>query len=160
MKTILGVIAIVLAAVPIASTAQTSDELKLGRDIVDTQKNLMVLQKKMVVLQNMDMTAQEKSAFWPIYDEFQKELNKLDERTLKLIKEYARNYEQLSDDKAHELISDFLDVEQARIELKKKYLKNFQKALPKKKVARYYQIENKLEAKASLELSQEIPLMK
>ena len=120
MKTILGVIAIVLAAVPIASTAQTSDELKLGRDIVDTQKNLLVLQKKMVVLQNMDMTAQEKSAFWPIYDEFQKELNKLDGRTLKLIKDYAKNYEQLSDDKAHELISDFLDVEQARIELKKK----------------------------------------
>ncbi len=160
MKAIFRILVLSLLVAPMSLVAQTSDEIQLGREIVDTQKKMMVMQKKMVVLQNMDMTSAEKTAFWPVYDSYQKELNKLDQRTLKLIKDYARNYEQLTDDKAHQLISEFLDVEQARIEEKKNYLKKFEKVLPKKKVARYYQIENKLEAKASLELSQEIPLMK
>ena len=160
MKAFFRILILSLIVAPMSLPAQTSDELKLGREIVETQKKMMVMQKKMVILQNMDMTSAEKSAFWPVYEAFQKDLNKMDKRTLKLIKDYARNYEQLTDEKAHQLISEFLDVEQARIELKKNYLKKFEKVLPKKKVARYYQIENKLEAKASLELSQEIPLMK
>ncbi len=116
--------------------------------------------KKAVVAANMDFTEGESQGFWPVYDEFQKALRKINEKWAILIVDYARNYQAMTDDKASELLKDYLAVEKERLNLKKSFVKKFGKVLPAKKVSRYYQIENKIEAIVKNELAKEIPLVR
>jgi hypothetical protein len=107
----------------------------------------------------MDFTEAESQGFWPVYDEYQKGLRKIHEKTAILIMEYARNYQTMTDDKADALLKDCLAVEKERLNLKRSFVKKFSKVLSPKKVARYYQIENKIEAIVKNELAKEIPLV-
>ena len=45
--------------------------------------------KKLIVSENMDLTEEEASKFWPIYQAYQEDLHKINERMAKLINEYA-----------------------------------------------------------------------
>ena len=61
---------------------------------------------------------------------------------------------------AKKLTDEFLAIQAEQQKLRLSYLPQFRKALPDKKVARYYQIENKISAAVGYELATEIPLMK
>ena len=56
--------------------------------------------KKLFVAENMQLTEKEAKAFWPVYDSYQKDLGKLNDRLIKLIDEYAKNYETMTDQTA------------------------------------------------------------
>ncbi len=108
----------------------------------------------------MDLTPEESQAFWPLYREYRLEMTKVGDRLLKVITTYAENYRSLSDELAKSLLTDYLSIEKARLQVKSKYLPRFQKVLPPKKVARYYQVENKLDIIIQAELAEEIPLVR
>jgi hypothetical protein len=116
--------------------------------------------KKLMVSEEMELTEKEANAFWPVYERYQKDLQRINDRTLALIKEYSENYKTMTDAMAKKLLGDMLKIETDRLNLKRSYLLNFEKALPAKKVARYYQIENKIEAVVKYELAKAIPLVK
>jgi hypothetical protein len=52
-----------------------------------------------------------------------------------------------------------VNIESLRVKLNKTYLPKFRKALPETKVARYYQIENKINAALYSEFAEKIPLV-
>ncbi|MGE5849129.1 MAG: hypothetical protein ACM362_03240 [Candidatus Methylomirabilota bacterium] len=116
--------------------------------------------KKLLVAANMDLTEQEAQAFWPVYDSFQKDLGLLNGRTLVLIEDFAKNYQAMSDDAAKKMVGEYLAIEGDRVKLKRSYLPKLRQAVPEKKVARYLQIENKIEALIRYELADSIPLVK
>ena len=116
--------------------------------------------KKLLVAQNMQLTDAEARKFWPIYDLYQDELFILRKRSLKLIETYAENYESMTDELAKKLLDEYLTIEGLRQKVREAYLPKFRKALPEIKVARYYQIENKISAVVNYELAVQIPLMK
>jgi hypothetical protein len=60
---------------------------------------------------------------------------------------------------ASNLTTAMVQIEQDRVQLMRSYLPKFQKALPPKLVARYYQIENKLRAALMYSLATDIPLV-
>lgn len=115
--------------------------------------------KKLVVAANMDLTDAEAKAFWPIYQEYQTKLTKINERVAKLIVEYAKNYQSMTNDIAKKLMKESMAVEKERLALKESLMPKFQKALPAIKVARYYQIENKIQAVVQYGLADSIPLV-
>jgi hypothetical protein len=116
--------------------------------------------KKLLVAANLNLTETEAQAFWPIYEEFQNQLTQINERIGSLIREYADNYNIMTAETANKLLDDSLMLEEKRLELKQLYMPKFQKALPTIKAARYYQIENKIQAILHYELAAGIPLMK
>jgi hypothetical protein len=136
---------------PLSAQSRT-DEAEIIRSVLQTER-------KAVVAANMDFTEAESQGFWPVYDEYQKGLRKIHEKTAILIMEYARNYQTMTDDKTDALLKDCLAVEKERLNLKRSFVKKFSKVLSPKKVARYYQIENKIEAIVKNELAKEIPLV-
>jgi hypothetical protein len=115
--------------------------------------------KKLVVAANMDLTEAEGKAFWPIYQEFQGKLTKINERMLKLIVNFAENYKSMTNDIAQKLMNESMAVEKDRVALKALYLPKFQKAVSAMKAARYFQIENKIQAVVQYELAGSIPLV-
>lgn len=139
--------------VPALSQEQPADNMQLVRE-------KMHADKKLFVAENMQLTEPEAKAFWPVYDRYQHELDRLLERTSKLYMEYSKNYETLSDETAKKLVDDALAIEEQRLQLKRSYLPEFRAVLPEKKVARYYQLENKIQAATSYELATRIPLVK
>jgi hypothetical protein len=131
--------------------AQSPEEIELARTIAETEK-------KVVVAKNMGLTDAESEAFWPVYNNYQTDVRKLNDRTFKLLRGYARDYGTLSEERAEEMLKEFLEIQSGRVKLKKSYVKKFGKVLPAKKLMRYYQVENKIEAMINFDLVQQIPL--
>jgi hypothetical protein len=117
--------------------------------------------KKLLVATNMDLTESEAKGFWPVYEEYQKDLTAINQRIGKLIEKYAADYRAntLTDDKAKLLIDELIAIEQAEANLKTTYVPKLSKVLPQKKVARYLQIENKIRAVVKYELASQVPLV-
>ena len=132
---------------------------------VVAQDNMQILRdkikadKKLVVAANMDLTESEAKGFWPVYEEYQKDLSALNQRIGKLIDSYAADYRAntLTDEKAQKLIDELVAIEQADGGLQATYAPKLGKVLPPKKVLRYLQIENKIRAALKYELAANIP---
>ncbi len=116
--------------------------------------------KKLLVMQNLQLSESEAKAFWPVYEQYQNELFLLRARSIKLMEDYANAYEKMTDDTAKKLLDDFMTIEALQLKLRQNYLPKFRKVLPSVKTARYYQIENKIQAALYYELAQSIPLVK
>lgn len=127
---------------------------------MDGFPNPFLKHKKLIITQNMPITEQEGRAFWPLYDDFQGELNAHHDRTASLMMRYTKEYESLSDEKIKAIMDDFLRLEEEKVRIKKTYLEKFRRVLPEKKVMRYFQLENRLEAILNAELVNSLPLMK
>jgi len=116
--------------------------------------------KKLFVADNMQLTEKEAKAFWPVYESYQKDLRKHNDQVLKLIDDYAKNYETMTDQTAQNLTNKYLALESERVKLLQSYVPKFSKAVGSKKAARYMQLENKINAVIRFELAANIPLVK
>ena len=146
-------VALAVVAVPAAAQDQQADTMQMVRDKIRADK-------KLLIAENLPLTAAEAKAFWPVYDRYQRELSALNDRTIKLIKEYANNYQTMSDQTAKKLMDEYLAIEAARLKIRQAYVPRFRKVLRERQVARYYQLENKIQAAVSYDLAAEIPLVK
>jgi hypothetical protein len=159
-RTIQTMLAFTLALTVGPAIAQ-SKPAAAAPDTMQILREKLKADKKLVVAANMDLKEAEAKAFWPLYDEYQKELEKLNKRTADLIRRYAREYNSgdLKNDEARKLISDFLDNETAATTAKRNMVQKVSKVLTGKKTARYLQIENKIRAALQYELADSIPLV-
>ena len=157
MKKVLPVVfvlcVIFLFSVPVYAQDKPADTNQIVREKIQADK-------KLLVAENMEFTEAEAKAFWPVYESYQKDIGKMVDRTQKLIEDYAANYKTMTDPTAKKLLDDMIAIENDRLKLKKDYLPKFRKVLSDKKVARYYQLENKIFAVVSYEMAKVIPLVK
>jgi Spy/CpxP family protein refolding chaperone len=116
--------------------------------------------KKLVVAANMRLTDDQAKAFWPIYDAYQADLEKINQRTAKLIGSYAEAWNNNSVDNgvAKKLTTEMLAIEQAEVDLRKGYAAKLNKVLPAVLTGRYLQIEGKIRAVIRYDLASKIPL--
>ncbi|PTL35935.1 hypothetical protein CLG94_07120 [Candidatus Methylomirabilis limnetica] len=140
-------------ALPVLAQDKPANTMQIMREKIKADK-------KLLVAVNMDLTEKETQAFWPVYESYQKDLGLLNGRMLAMIQDFAKNYQAMSDEAAKKLVGEYLAIEGDRVTLKKSYLPKLRQALPEKKVARYLQIENKVEALIRYELAEGIPLVK
>jgi hypothetical protein len=149
----LVVILAMLFAVSVYGEEKAADDMKIVKDAIKANK-------KLFISDNMQLTESEAKAFWPVYEKYQDGLEEIMERSIDLIDNYAKNYQTMTDEVAKKLLEEFLDIECDYTELKKSYMPKFLKVLPAKKVARYYQLENKIDAAGNYEMAKEIPIIK
>ena len=140
----------------IPCVALAGDEPASNMDIV---REKLRADKKLLVAQAMGLTQNEADKFWPVYEEYQKELTKLADREIALIKEYARVYKSMTNDEAAKLMNEFLDIEGDYQTTRRQYVPKMRDILSDIKVARYFQIENKIKALVDFELAEKIPLI-
>jgi hypothetical protein len=115
--------------------------------------------RRALVAVNLTLTDEEAKQFWPIYDRYQGELASVHDRLVRVIEDYTRSFKDLSNDKALELVDDYLAAEADRVAVRRAYLGEISKALPGRTVARLYQIENKMDAVLRYDLAAEIPVV-
>jgi len=150
-------IAISITFIGLFGSALAQDKPADNMEIV---KEKIRTDKKLFVATNMQLTESEANAFWPVYESYQAELGKLRDREIKLIEKFAASYETMSDDVAKKLLDDSLSIDSSHQKLRQSYLAKFRGVLPDNKVARYYQLESKINAVMEYELAKRIPLVR
>jgi hypothetical protein len=128
-------------------------------DNMEIVKEKIRTDKKLFIATNMQLTESEAKEFWPVYDAYQAELGQLIDREIKLIEDFAANYETMSDEVAQKLLNDALAIDANHLKLRQMYLAKFRGVLSDKKVARYYQLESKIDAVFEFEMAKKIPLV-
>jgi hypothetical protein len=145
-----------------ATHAESGSKSKSGvvHDVIELTRDVVKAERKAIIAGALDMTAEESQAFWPVYREYENEISKVGDRLLAVIKDFASNYETLTDEQAKAMLQDYLMVEQDHLKVRRSYVKRFEKVLPPKKLVRFYQVENKIDAAIEFEMASEIPLVK
>ena len=158
-KVITGIFTIVLTITFIGfiGSALAQDKPADNMEIV---KEKIKTDKKLLIATNMQLTESETKAFWPVYESYQAELGKLRDRELKLIEKFAANYETMSADAAKNLLDESMSIDSDHQKLRQSYLAKFRGVLSDTKVARYYQLESKIDAVLEYELARRIPLVR
>jgi len=151
MKKFLLLITIILMGIQV-SAQQENDYLEVSREVLKTEK-------KAIIAELMQLSQEESAVFWPLYNEFQNKMYEVNTRKVNLIMDFAENFENMSSEKATDLINTFQSIEMELLKLDKTYAKKFLKILPAPKALRYLQAENKIENLINAQLALDIPLL-
>ncbi len=136
----------------------------LALGAADTDMEMLAKQikadKKLLVVNNMTLTNEEASNFWPLYDEYQKELHTANLEIAGLVVEFAEAYAKgpIPNETAKKLLDDVLALEDKEVQVKRSYADKMREFIPAWKVTRYMQIESKIRAVVKFELAARIPL--
>ncbi len=154
----IGCVAALLLATSLPASAAGAEELSIDQQ-VQMVRSLTEAQRQATVAANVVFTEAEATKFWPIYREYRLDVSKINDKLVALIKDYSQNFEAMTDAKAKEYTTGYLDVQKQRVELKAKYVGKFDKVLSPIKTARVLQIETKLDSMIEAGLAKTIPLV-
>jgi hypothetical protein len=117
-------------------------------------------QRKKIVAANLPLTETEATKFWPVYDRYIGETIKVNDVRYGLIKEYAQNYETLTDAQAASYIKRWMALDADNTQLRLKYVPEFEKVISPKKTAMFFQIDRRVSMLIELQLASQVPLVK
>ncbi len=147
----------VIIALFLINTAAYGDGIEA---YIEMLRSDIKTQKVAVITETMRFTDEGSAAFWPIHREYELELGKIIDDRIELIKDYAQNFDNLTNEKAKELARTVFDLEKRRTKLKKKYFKRIEKALSAVVAAKFIQVENQINLLIDLQIASELPLIK
>jgi Spy/CpxP family protein refolding chaperone len=115
-------------------------------------------QRKATVGSNMNLTADEASKFWPVYDAYEKSMDSIEDRHVRELKEFAASYNNFTDADAKRKLDEVMAIQQARLDVQKEFVPQFRAVISQVKVTRFYQIDNKIQALIQCDIAQLVPL--
>jgi hypothetical protein len=151
-----ALLALTASGVRAAEHASKPAVVEADRDVL---VNAVRANRRALVAVNLALSSEQAAQFWPLYDRYQAEINAIGDRVLTLVGDYVAHYADLSNEKALQLMTDYIAAEAERVKVRQTYLPEFAKILPGRTVARFYQIENKIDAVLRYELAATIPVI-
>jgi len=151
---------VLLASLAPAETWAQDKSADKPADQMDVLREKARADKKLLVSEALALTEGEAKAFWPVYNAYQSDMISHYDKLLAGIDRFAASYDSMTDATATKLLNDYLSLEAQHVAILKSYVPRFEKVLPAKKVARLYQVENKIRALVNYELARQIPLVK
>ena len=155
-----------LCALLAPALALAADKPVVNEKLSDLEPAIQMMRQEVgkdrraIVKANMLLTNSEAERFWPLYDQYRAEIHTVGDRRLKVITDYAANRDSMSEEEANRLVREWLDAEKERVNIKEDYVKKFQKeGLSARTTARFFQIDQKLDAAVDAALAARIPLI-
>jgi len=115
--------------------------------------------RRNIVRVNMLLTETESARFWPLYDEYRAERQKIGDRRVRLITDFLAQQNSMSEDQARTLANEDFAILKDTSELKTKWYKKMTKELSERTIARFFHIDEKLDAAADIAIAANIPLI-
>ncbi|MBV8362633.1 MAG: hypothetical protein JO189_32585 [Deltaproteobacteria bacterium] len=144
---------LVVSVAPAQDTASQSSNSQQRLDIAAARA-----QRKAIVGQNMYLTEAQAKVFWPLYDAYERRMDKIEDRHIREINNYVASYKNLTDASANQKLDEVLSIQQARLQTQQEYVPKFRAVLPGVVVTRFFQIDNKLRAMVQCNIAQIVPL--
>jgi hypothetical protein len=130
------------------------------RAFVELVRSDIKTQKAFILAQNMEFTEAEAVDFWPLYEQYERDVDALYDQRLAMIRKYLTMRDTLTDEQARQLAAESLSLEEKRTALKRKYFQEFATVITARKAVRFFQIENQINAAIDLRLAASLPLIK
>ena len=142
-----------LAVLPAVSQAD-HDKVDVAGIVQQLEDN-----RKLVVAENMSLSPAAADGFWRVYADYRKEIAALNRGGIELMIEFREHIEELSEDRAAEILRRYFDLQKRTLALQASYIPRFRKVITAKQTLRFYQIENKLESIIQSDMSSVTPLV-
>lgn len=150
LKTLLT--SLILSLIAYTSFAQST------QSEVEIIQEAFGFEKKLAVANFMDL-GEDAEIFWIIYDEYEAERKKLGNERIEVIKEYAANFEDISEEKILELFKKTTEIKKSFAKLQQTYFKKMKKGVGVSKAAQFWQLENYFNAIIQAEIYSQIPFI-
>lgn len=140
-----------------ATTAASGSQVQ-DQDITLLRQDIRG-KKKQLVAANLNLTPDEATKFWPVYDQYTTDLVKINDQKYALIKTYANDWGSITDARATDLITKAIGVDIQVSQLRLRYVPIFNKVISGKKTASFFQIDRRIQGMIDLQLMGAIPLV-
>ena len=161
-KVIFSCFVLILTLAAANSTASAQRETANG---VEVEKDLALIRrdiradKKQIIAANVTLTETEATKFWPVYDQYVADMTKHNDEFYSLIKDYAANQKTITDVQAASMIKRWAEIQIGQAQTRQKFIPLFEKVIPARKVALFFQIDRRLYALLDMQVSSQIPLI-
>jgi hypothetical protein len=147
-----------LSGLAAAQNATDADEENL-KNILDMMRSEINTAKIETLNGIMQLTGEEADKFWPIYQEYEKELAAIGDERVAQIREFLEmNASGTTDDKQWDsLIKRMIENLQRRVDLWSKYQKKVSNALSPIRAAQFLQVEHQMAILIDLNIALEMP---
>ena len=137
---------------------ETTSGIEVERDLALLRRDLRADKKKLIAL-NVPLTETEATKFWPVYDEYTREMSKVYDEFYSIIKEYAANQKTLTDPQASSMINRWAALQVQQAQMRQKYIPIIEKVIPSRKAALFFQVDRRLYELMDLQVASQIPLI-
>ena len=163
VSTVVLLIAVGLVVGPRTSGQTPAPQANTQHVISDQDLNLLRKdlrsQRKQLVAANLNLTDDEATKFWPVYDQYVLELISINDRKFALIQEYADNWGKLTNEQSLSFVRRWLDADIELAQLRQKYVPIVSKVLDGRKSATFFQLDRRIAMMMELQLSSQMPLV-
>jgi hypothetical protein len=157
MRKLVAIACAVLTSMAVeAQGPPTPGELE---ETFEMMREFMSTERETMLESDLRLTRAERRAFWPLYEKYRAEIATAQDRLGQLLAEFAENYADPSDEQVGRFVDEYFAIEQRMLEIRVAYLPAFREILPAQKVARFVQIESKVDGIARLPLIMDTPLI-
>ena len=129
-------------------------------DYVEMVKKNIQDDARTIVADNLTLTEDQAKIFWPLYDEYDSEYDKLVDERIEVLKEYMMNYYGMDSETGEKLITKSLDLKEKAVDLQRTYINKMLKVLPISVVGRFFQIDNRIAAIIDITRMSSLPLVR
>ena len=154
-----------LVAVTALAVAMLAAPVAVAQDNAAAIAELQALQKsakadkKALVASTLNLTPAEAKKFWPIYTDYQADLDMLVRRRNVALEGLIARDRPMSDPYAKNVWNELLSIEEQEVKARRKLANAVMRALPPKKAATYLQLESKLRAAQAYDIAVAFPLV-
>jgi hypothetical protein len=140
-------------------SAQTNSQKSNMQEYIDLLRIDVRQQKAEIMGAVMALNAQDAAKFWPIYSDYDAQLTKLNDQRVQTIKEYAQSYNDMTDQKADELVQRSEAYQKQRAELLASTYSKVKDALGGVTAARFAMVEHQLLLIIDLQIASSLPVV-
>ena len=153
-------VALVAIACPLLASAQ-DESVQVQSTRADEQIILsqIMTEKRAIYVQALQLTDDESKAFWPVYDEYEAKVKKIDDRFIQLVNDYAAKYSTMTDADARQMLAAKMKIDRERMDLQQAYTKKIAKEVPAIKALRYAQVESRIDNELQRKVMLLVPLV-
>jgi hypothetical protein len=136
-----------------------------ARAVLDKDQQLALMRqdiqslRKKLIADNLDLTVTEAAKFWPVYEEYSTDFDKIDENRSVIVKEYSDSFGSVTDEQADNLIRRWLDTDISAAQLRQRYVPIIRTVLPAKKAATFFQLDRRISMIIDVQIMSQIPLV-
>ena len=152
-----ALVMLTFAMVAFCQSGRAQDQEPTMDSTIAVVRANMQADRTTLITTGMNFNEKEGAAFWPIYEQYEYERTRLDDRRVAVIKEYAQKYQSLNDTEAKTMAEQMLDFDSRLAGLKIKYYKKFSKVLPALTVTKFFQLERRIDLLMDMQVEAALP---
>lgn len=158
MRKLITLVALVALAIPTTIHAQDdrAEQMEKRRQQDMERHKRMEAQKIAYLTAQMELTPEESKRFWPVYNEYQAEIEKIEkDRRGKMGLDSFDGERKVSPEELERQMRAKFESERNRVAIDEKYFDRFQEVLPPEKLLKFYQADVQFKRELLRELGRE-----